>query len=55
MKLILSYIFYFLGDKISYLLKYDWCVDFVYPIYSWLMTKSSDLDINNKLWKKAEK
>ena len=53
MKLILSYIFYFLGDlvcKIMHLFKW-WGL---YKYYNHLMGKSGEFDKDNKFWKDVE-
>jgi hypothetical protein len=54
MKLVLSYILYKLGDVTSYLLKCDSIAEHVYPVYSKLMTWSSNLDEKGKIWKFPE-
>lgn len=51
MKLITAYIFYQIGDVIGILLRFRYLF-FLYPIYNKLMIKSSDLDVNCKIWKK---
>jgi len=50
MKLILSYIFYLFGHVISILLRYN-LFAFLYPLYTRCMLMSSDLDVNEKIWK----
>ena len=54
MKLILSKILYFIGDCISKLFCYRlfrYLAEFLYPVYSWVMIMSSDLDKDGKIWK----
>ena len=50
MKLIFSYIFYIIGDIIS-ITTMQWFNGFGYGLYSKLMLLSSELDINDILWK----
>jgi len=50
MKLILSYIFYIIGDIIS-ITTMQWFNGFGYGLYSKLMLWSSDLDTNDIIWK----
>lgn len=51
LKQVLAHILYYLGDKISYLIDYEWVSSFVYPVYSKLMVWSSELDVNGEIWK----
>lgn len=51
-KLIASYILYTIGDMLSKLLYYE-RMSWLYPVYSWLMIKSSNLDSQNKIWKNS--
>jgi len=53
MKLLLSYLFYYLGDLISNTTM-RWGNGYGYPIYNRLMLLSSDLDTENKLWKNVK-
>lgn len=52
MKLLLSHLSYYLGH-ITYLigLKYIY-IPGAYYLYNWSMNKSSELDIDNKVWSK---
>lgn len=50
MKQITSWLLYHLGDLISKFLYFD-CMSWLYPVYTKLMVKSSDLDVLNKIWK----
>ena len=52
MRLFFVYIFYYMGDIISRTTM-QWLNDFGYGLYSKLMLWSSDLDINDILWKPA--
>ena len=54
MKLILSYIFYIIGDIISKTLM-TWGNGLGYNVYNKLMLLSSDLDKKNKIWKTVKK
>lgn len=54
MKTYLSKVFYFLGDLISYLLRYDITILIFYPIYRRLMLISISLDKNNIVWDNVE-
>ena len=50
MKLMVARILYHIGDWISRpMLDYDW--HWLYPVYNRIMILSSDLDVNNKIWK----
>lgn len=53
MKQLLAWILYFLGDLISKLLVWDF-FSFLYPVYNRLMLWSSDLDIEQKIWKDVD-
>ena len=60
MKTYLSKVFYFLGDLVSHLLRYNITSIVFYPIYRRLMLISISLDKNNIVWqneanKKTEK
>lgn len=55
MKTYLSKIFYFLGDLVSHLLRYDITSLIFYPIYRRLMLISISLDKNNIVWDDSEK
>jgi hypothetical protein len=52
MRLFFVYIFYYMGDIISRTTM-QWLNGFGYGLYSKLMLWSSDLDINDILWKPA--
>ena len=54
MKTYLSKIFYFLGDLVSHLLRYDITSLIFYPIYRRLMLISISLDKNNVVWENKE-
>lgn len=53
MRLILVWLLYSVGHMLSYLLAVN-CFSWVYPVYKWLMIKSSDLDIDCVVWKKPK-
>lgn len=46
----LSKVFYFLGDLVSHLLRYNLTGIIFYPLYRRLMLISIKLDINNIIW-----
>ena len=50
MKTYLSKVFYFLGDLVSHLLRYNITSIVFYPIYRRLMLISISLDKNNIVW-----
>ena len=50
MKKTLSLIFYYLGDLISFFLKWDVACFFVYPVYHKLMVWSLLLDSKEEVW-----
>jgi hypothetical protein len=50
MRLLLSYLFYYLGDIISRTTMV-WGNGFGYSFYSYLMNASVNLDTNHKIWK----
>lgn len=47
----LAHFLYYIGDKVSYLVDYEWLSYYVYPVYNKLMLWSSELDINGEIWK----
>jgi hypothetical protein len=51
MKLVLSYILYYLGDFVSKLMYWD-LLSFLYPVYNKLMIWSSELDEDGVIWQK---
>lgn len=51
MKLLLSRLLYFIGDFISFFLRFN-ALSFLYPLYRKIMLKSCDLDKEGKVWKK---
>lgn len=53
MKLVASYILYYIGDIISRTLM-TWGNGFGYSAYSKIMNLSVDLDVNYKIWKKVK-
>ena len=53
-KVILSLTLYIVGDLIGKLLKFN-CFHKLYPLYSRIMLKSSDLDTKEKVWKSPKK
>ena len=54
MKTYLSIVFYFLGDLVSHLLRYNITSIVFYPIYRRLMLISISLDKNNIVWENTE-
>ena len=50
MKLIAAYILYYIGDFLSLLMRFN-CFFFLYKAYNYCMLKSSDLDVDDKIWK----
>ena len=50
MKILLSKIFYYIGDMISQLLYFD-CLSWLYPLYNKIMLMSCKLDKDKKVWK----
>ena len=54
MKTYLSKVFYFLGDLVSHLLRYNITSIVFYPIYRRLMLISISLDKNNIVWENTE-
>jgi len=54
MKTYLSKVFYFLGDLISHLLRYNLTGIIFYPIYRWLMLVSISLDKDDIVWENVE-
>ena len=46
----LAHFLYYIGDKVSYLVDYEWISPVAYPVYSRLMLWSSELDINGEIW-----
>ena len=50
MQLIASKILFYLGDKLSNLLYFEWMGVVLYPIYKKLMIWSSELDKEGKIW-----
>lgn len=50
MQLIASKILFYLGDKLSNLLYFEWMSVVLYPIYKKLMIWSSELDKEGKIW-----
>ena len=55
MKTYLSKVFYFLGDLVSHLLRYNITSLIFYPLYRWLMLVSISLDKNNIVWENKER
>tara|TARA_B100001564_G_C20302015_1_gene517370 strand:- start:334 stop:561 length:228 start_codon:yes stop_codon:yes gene_type:complete len=55
MKTYLSIVFYFLGDLVSHLLRYNITSIVFYPIYRRLMLISISLDKKNIVWENVEK
>ena len=55
MKTYLSIVFYFLGDLVSHLLRYNITSIVFYPIYRRLMLISISLDKKNIVWEHVEK
>ena len=55
MKTYLSMPFYFLGDLVSHLLRYNLTGTIFYPLYRRLMLISISLDKNNIVWQSKEK
>lgn len=54
MQLIASKILFYLGDKLSNLLYFEWMGVVLYPIYKKLMIWSSELDKEGKIWHNVE-
>jgi hypothetical protein len=54
LKTYLSKIFYFLGDLVSHLLRYNITGAIFYPLYRKLMLISVSLDTNNIVWENAQ-
>ena len=54
MKTYLSMVFYFLGDLVSHLLRYNITSTISYPIYRRLMLISISLDKYNIVWENIE-
>jgi hypothetical protein len=50
MKYILAVILYYVGDVIGYIMNIKHC-SWLYPMYSKIMLKSCELDVNAVLWK----
>lgn len=51
MKHIISNILFYLGDFVSKLCNiWPWEFMHPYPLYSWLMLKSVELDVDKKIW-----
>lgn len=50
MKLMLSYILYYMGDFVSKLLYWD-SLAWLYPVYNKLMIWSAELDEDHVIWK----
>ena len=50
----LSRVFYFLGDLVSHLLRYNLTGTIFYPLYRRLMLISISLDKNNIVWENVE-
>jgi len=48
-RIILVWLLYQVGHMISWLLYFD-CLAWLYPVYSRLMTWSSDIDNDNIIW-----
>lgn len=55
MKTYLSIVFYFLGDLVSHLLRYNITSIVFYPIYRILMLISISLDKKNIVWENVKK
>ena len=53
MKLVMAYVFYFLGDFVSKLMYWD-LLSFLHPVYNKLMLWSCDLDEDGMIWKSNE-
>ena len=51
----LAHVLFYIGDKVSYLVDYEWLSPVSYPVYSRLMLWSSELDINGEIWKSESK
>ena len=54
MKTYLSIVFYFLGDLVSHLLRYNITGTIFYPLYRRLMLISISLDKDNIVWENAK-
>ena len=54
MKLLLSKLLYYIGDFISFFLRFN-AFSFLYPLYAKIMLKSCDLDKHGKVWKIVKK
>jgi len=53
MKLLIAYAYYYAGDLLSHLLRFN-CFSFLYKAYNYLMIKSCDLDVDKKIWQDYE-
>ena len=49
-RMMLSHVFYFIGDTVSRLLYIDCLSGIFYPIYTKCMIWSSDLDEDGEIW-----
>ena len=54
MKPFLSRLLYYIGDFISFFLRFN-ALSFLYPLYAKIMLKSCDLDKHGKVWKIVKK
>jgi hypothetical protein len=54
MKPFLSRLLYYIGDFISFFLRFN-AFSFIYPLYGKIMLKSCDLDKHGKVWKIVKK
>jgi hypothetical protein len=54
MKPFLSKLLYYIGDFISFFLRFN-AFSFIYPLYAKIMLKSCDLDKHGKVWKIVKK